>query len=171
MLRLWDCRCVLLNSRPDITFAVNQCARFMHKPKQVHEQAIKLIGRYFRGTAMDGMIIKPDSSLKLDCFVDADFAGWWHYEDQQDSSSVKSCTGFVITLGGTPVVWASRLQSESALSTMEVEYIAEEMRHIIQDPKSTVSTVWEDNQAAITLANMELPRMTPRSKNIAVKYH
>jgi len=31
--------------------------------------------------------------------------------------------------------------------------------------------VWEDNQGALTLANMELPRMTPRSKHIEVKYH
>ena len=69
-------------------------------------------------------IIKPDTSLKLNCFVDADFAGLWNYEDQQDYSSVKSHTGFVITLGGTPVVWASRLQSEIALHTMEAEYIA-----------------------------------------------
>ena len=30
-----------LNSCPDITFAINQCAWFMHKPKRVHEQAIK----------------------------------------------------------------------------------------------------------------------------------
>jgi len=161
----------------------------MHKPKQVHEQAIKRIGKYLRGTAMDGMIIRPDPSLKLNCFVGADFAGLWNYEDQQDYSSVKSHTGFVITLGGTPVVWASSLQSEIALSTMEAEYIAlstvmrdllpmrsllnelEKMMDKIRDPKSTVSMVWEDTQVALTLANVELPRMTPRSKHIAVKYH
>jgi len=57
---------------------------------------------------MVGMIIKPDPTLKL----------------EPDSSSVKSHTGFVINLGGTPVVWFSRLQNEIALSTMEAEYIA-----------------------------------------------
>jgi len=31
--------------------------------------------------------------------------------------------------------------------------------------------VWEDNQAAITRENMELPRMTPGSNHIVVKYH
>ena len=35
-----------LNSRPDIAFAVHQCARFCSKPKQTHGQAVKLIGRY-----------------------------------------------------------------------------------------------------------------------------
>jgi hypothetical protein len=33
------------------------------------------------------------------------------------------------------------------------------------------TTVWEDNVGALTLANMEPGRMTPRSKFYAVKYH
>ena len=33
------------------------------------------------------------------------------------------------------------------------------------------STIWEDNQAALKLANKELPYMTNRSKHIAIKYH
>ena len=33
------------------------------------------------------------------------------------------------------------------------------------------STVWEDNNAAIILANAEYPNMTPRSKHIGIKYH
>jgi len=36
------------------------------------------------------------------------------------------------------------------------------MRHKTREPKLNVSTVWEDNQAALKLANMELPRMIPR---------
>jgi hypothetical protein len=39
------------------------------------------------------------------------------------------------------------------------------------DSDSEVSTVFEDNQAALTLATQDPPRMTPRSKHIAVKYH
>ena len=34
---------------------------------------------------------------------------------------------------------------------------------------STACTVFEDNQGAITLANV--PKMTPRSKHIAIPYH
>ena len=33
------------------------------------------------------------------------------------------------------------------------------------------STVWEDNNGALTLANLEPPRMTPRSKFYNIKYH
>jgi len=38
-----------------------------------------------------------------------------------------------------------------------------------QDVVSTHTTMWEDNVGALTLAKMELPRMTPRSKHIAVR--
>jgi hypothetical protein len=31
------------NSRPDIRFAVNQCARFMYAPRKKHEEAVKHI--------------------------------------------------------------------------------------------------------------------------------
>jgi hypothetical protein len=33
------------------------------------------------------------------------------------------------------------------------------------------STIWEDNEACLKLANLELPYMTARSKHIAIKYH
>jgi len=33
---------------------------------------------------MNGMIIKPDHTLKFDCFVDREFAGLQNYEDQKE---------------------------------------------------------------------------------------
>jgi hypothetical protein len=40
------------------------------------------------------------------------------------------------------------------------------------DSKSMIkSTVWEDNEPALTLTNAELPCLTPGSKHFAVKYH
>ena len=56
--------------------------------------------------------------------MDVDFAGLWNYESDQDPVCVKSRTGFTITLGGCPVIWVSKLQTEIALSTLEAEYIA-----------------------------------------------
>ena len=41
----------------------------------------------------------------------------------------------------------------------------------VGDKISTISTVWEDNMPALTLATTDPPRMTPRSKSLAVKYH
>ena len=115
---------VASNTRPDIQFAVHQCARFTHTPKRSHEEAVKRICRYLKGTMDKGMIIDPKGSMKLNCYVDADFAGLWGHEDDQDPVCVKSRTGYVITLGACPLLWVSKLQTEIALSTMEAEYIA-----------------------------------------------
>ena len=43
----------------------------------------------------------------------------------------------------------------------------------LSDDRTTTfkTTVWEDNAGALTLANMEPGRITPRSKHYAIKYH
>jgi hypothetical protein len=40
-----------------------------------------------------------------------------------------------------------------------------------EERASMHTTIWEDNVGALTLANLELPQMTPRSKAIGVRYH
>jgi len=178
------------HSRPDIAFAVHQCARYTFAPKAIHEKALKRIGRYLKRTRDKGLTMKPGSDLKIDCYPDADFAGLWSYEDPQDPSSAKSRTGCVITVLGCPVLWFSKLQTETAMSTMEAEYVAlsascRELLPIIRLVKGVASAVGlepaettdmhvsihEDNAGALILAKMEPPRMTPRSKHYNVKYH
>jgi hypothetical protein len=67
-----------------------------------------------------------DNEFKIDCYVDADFAGifLWGYEDTANPSCVKSRTGFVIFLMDCPVIWQSKLQTNIPTSTMEAEYNA-----------------------------------------------
>ena len=114
------------HSRPDIGYVVHACARYTHNPKWSHELALKRIGKYLIGTRERGLIISPREDINIDCYCDADFAGLWSYEDKQDPNCVKSRTGFVICVGGSPILWASRLQSEIALSMMEAEYYCNE---------------------------------------------
>ena len=109
------------NAFPEIQFAVHQCARFTHCPRASHEEAVKLICRYLKGAKGKGLTLKPTTSLDLDCYVDADFAGLYGQENVQDPVCVKSRTGYVLTLGGCPVTWSSKLQTEIALSTTEAE--------------------------------------------------
>ena len=178
------------NSRPDIAFAVNQAARFNHCPRLIHETAIKRIARYLKGTKDRGLIINPqEQSLILELYSDADFAGLWNVEESDDPICVRSRTGYVITLGGVPLIWSSKLQTEIATSTMHAEYIAlsTSMRELIpvqnvlndicsalkieRDEATKIATVHEDNEGAINLAKSPLPRITPHSKHFAVKYH
>jgi hypothetical protein len=72
------------HSRPAISFATHQCACYTHLPKQSHEDALKGIGCYLKGTLKQGLIMNPSNTLKIDCYPDADFAGLWTRDDKQD---------------------------------------------------------------------------------------
>lgn len=174
-------------SRPDISMAVHQCARFNSDPRLSHERAVKRIARYLLYTADKGLIYRPDVSKGLEVYVDADFAGGWKDGDHSSPESVLSRTGFIICFAGCPITWTSKLQTEIALSTTESEYIAlsTAMRETIpflnlmkeisdlfgltNDKPSFKISVWEDNESCIKVAKS--PKFTPRTKHIAIKYH
>ena len=176
------------NTRPDIAYAVHHCARASQDPKASHRIAVKRIGRYLKRTADKGIIYKIDKSkTTLDCYADADFAGLWGKSNPDDPVSVTSRTGYVIRHFGCPILWHSKLQTEIALSTTEAEYISLSsamrdlipMRIILSEIGKVLdisdqeivchSKVFEDNKGAEELANV--PKMRPRTKHIAVKYH
>ena len=69
------------NTRPDITFAVHQCARFTHNTKASHETSVKSICRYLQGTKNNGLVFNSSKKLVVGCYADADFAGLWGYEN------------------------------------------------------------------------------------------
>jgi hypothetical protein len=170
-----------------LAFAIYQCACFLEDPKWQHKQALQKIIRYLISTPGEGLIITPDKSMGLECYVDADFAGGWCKETLAELTSVLSRTGYVIRLFGCLILWVSKLQTDIALSTTESEYIAlsPAMRKVVplldiygqinkafecQDHKPTVKcTVFEDNNGALDLATA--PKMRPRTKHIAIKYH
>ena len=68
--------------------------------------------------------MNPSKELKIDFYPDADFAGMYSHEKPTDPACVKSRTGYTITVADCPVIWQSKLQTETALSTMEAEIIA-----------------------------------------------
>ena len=121
------------NTRPDIAFSVHQAARFSHAPRQSHAMAVKRILRYLKETQDKGLIMAPTEANRVDCYVDADFAGAFAVENPQDPNSVKSRTGYVIMYRGSPLLWVSKIQTQIALSTMEAEYVAlsQSMRDLI----------------------------------------
>lgn len=175
------------STRPDIAFAVHQCARFSCNPKRSHEIAVHHIIHYLKGTRNKGFILHPSSSRNLDCYVDANFAGLWSSDLAHDPISVKSRTGYVITFGNCPIMWSYKLQTEIILSTTEAEYIALSqsawdlipMHDLLLEFSSTTklivgntimhSTIFEDNKWCVELANA--PKLRPRTKHIGLKYH
>jgi len=176
------------STRPDISCAVHQCARFSAKPKAKHAEAVKRIGRYLLGTKDKGLIMKPNQE-GMECWVDASHASEWSNKAAiDDSNTARSRMGYLITYAGCPMHWASKMQTEIALSSTEAEYIAssQAMREVIpimwlldeaqemgvpvmnQQPR-VMCKVFEDNAGAIEIANV--PKMRPRTKHLNIKYH
>jgi hypothetical protein len=57
-----------------------------------------------------------------DCYVNADFVSLFGRDPDASRSSAKLCPGYVITLGGVPLVRKSQLIQEICLSTIFAEY-------------------------------------------------
>ena len=176
------------HTRPDISYAVNCCARCMFNPRLSHEKALKRIGRYLKATRNRGLVFNPTGELNIDAYPDSDFAGMYGYELPNDPSCTKSRTGYLVNLSGCPVTWVSRLQRETALSTMEAEVNAlsqccrdlfpimdmvSEIGQVVglpTDDKTKMHvSVHEDNAGALILAQTLPPKFTPRSKYYAIK--
>ena len=68
------------STRPDIAYAVHQCARFCSNPKESHVEALKYLGRYLKGTNNRGIILDPRESQSFNVWADADFLGNWNKE-------------------------------------------------------------------------------------------
>ncbi|KAL7479908.1 hypothetical protein ACHAW6_005627 [Cyclotella cf. meneghiniana] len=173
---------------PDIGYAVNCCAHYTFNPCLSHEKALKRIGHYLKATHDKGLILKPCSKLKVDTFPDADFAGLYGNAKITCSEVIKSRTGFLITVCECPMVWVSKLQTETALSTKEAKIIA--LAHCCRDlfpiidivtflgkviglpTKDLVSmyvSIHEDNTRALVLAKTIPPEFTPRNKYYTIK--
>jgi histone deacetylase 1/2 len=177
------------SSCPDIAYAVHNCARFSSDPKVIHSRAVKRIGRYLLGTHNKGIIIRPDPSRSVEVHADADFCGLFKPETAIfDLVTAKSRTGYLISYMGCPIIWASKLQTETALSTTEAKYnsCSEALRNVIPiveilkeaaimgiKVESTKAKVYCklfcDNSGACEL--IRLPKMRPRTKHINTRLH
>jgi hypothetical protein len=90
--------------RPELAYAVHQCARFCSNPKRSHGEAVKHIRRYLLSTNEQGLILKL-KQCTFDCWVDASHAGEWKKETAADDiDTAKSRTGFVIMFAGCPLI-------------------------------------------------------------------
>jgi len=91
----------LVNTRPDIAYAVGVASRFMEAPDKEHWAVVKRIVRYIAGTIHLGLRYKKgrSSELSLLGYTDSDHSG--------DLVHRKSTSGMVFYLGSSLVTWAS----------------------------------------------------------------
>jgi len=160
-------------TRPDIAQAVGVLSKYMASPTTVHWQVAKGLLRYVASTAAHGIIYGGSNTeaLTIEGYCDADYAG--------DVDTRRSTSGYVFTMAGGAISWASRRQATVAASTTEAEYIAAAtavkealwLRQLAADlhERTTTITIKADNQSAIKL--LKNPVSSMRSKHIDVAYH
>ena len=165
---------LMIWTRPDIAFIVQNLGRHLQKSNDEHIKACKRVFRYLKATVGLHTIYGLDASLGpvFVGFCDADFGG--------DLSTRRSTTAYVFMLGGGATTWASKLQATVALSSAESEYVA--VSAAVQDAiylrwlfadlgflqrKPTV--IYEDNQGCIALT--ENPVNHKRTKHIDIRHH
>jgi len=162
----------LVNTRPDLCFAVNTLSQFMVEPKSVHWSAGKHVLRYLAGTVDYGLDYRRSDGVGLVGFTDSDWAGC--VRDR------KSTSGCCFSLGSAAVSWFSRKQRSVALSSAEAEYMAASqatcealwLRKLLVDlfdQELRPTVIYCDNQSCIQLS--ENPVFHDRSKHIEIKYH
>ena len=163
-----------IGMRPDIAYSVQRLAQFTQNPKPAHWTAVKRIFRYLKGTRTLGITYGGSNELnnhELNIYCDADWAS---------DADRKSISGYVLTLAGGAVAWSSKKQSTIALSTAEAEYVAATHcakqviwhRSLLNEagmPLPSTSTIFSDNQAAISIAHH--PEHHARTKHINIAHH
>lgn len=167
----------MVNTRPDIAFAVGSLAQFMHEPQEIHVASMIHLLKYLHYTAHKGLRLGLASSAQEDettltGYADADWA----------SSPIdrKSVSGWVFLLNGAAISWSSKKQHIVACSSTEAEYIslasasreAIWLRSFLEElhyPITLPTTIYGDNKAALQLA--ENPIHHQRTKHIDISHH
>lgn len=98
----------------DITFAVDCLSSFMNSPMDVHWRAAQRVLVYARDKS-EYSINLGGNDLTLSGHSDSDPA-----EQREDC---RSTTGFILSLGTSPVSWKSRRQPTIASSSTEAEFM------------------------------------------------
>ncbi|KAL5813710.1 hypothetical protein ACOSQ4_002631 [Xanthoceras sorbifolium] len=144
----------------------------MTAPHSTHFAAVLHILRYLKGTMFHGLHFSAHSSLDLQAYSDADWAG--------DPTDRRSTTGFCFFLGDSLISWRSKKQTVTARSSTEAEYraIADAtqellwLRWLLGDlgvKQSTATPLHCDNRSAIQITHNDV--FHERTKHIEIDCH
>jgi hypothetical protein len=157
----------------DIAFTVNRLASYTANPSTLHYSMLKRILRYLVGTRKHGIIYRKTYAPQkpLIGYADGGFAN-------MDEKKLTTGIAYISTSGA--VLWKSKKQTLSTLSTTEAEYVA--LAHAGTEahwfhnlytelgfPLQSAITIQEDNLGAVSMANN--PFITQKSQHIDLKHH
>jgi len=165
-------------TRPDISYAVSQVARFSSNPGIIHWKANVKIFRYLQGTINLGIKFSADNMSTTSPNVN--IVGYADSDHGRCVDTRRSITGYMFIMCNGPICWQSKQQTSVALSSMEAEYMAlcaatQEaiwLRMIFTDFDSNFNEsiiINDDNQSCI--AYTKNPTQYKRTKHIDQRYH
>ncbi len=103
-------------SRPDMSNSVRGLGQQMHDPCMRHWKGLQHLVRYLTTVPEIGINFeceKEGHGCRLKGYPDADFTA--------DMETRRSCAGYVLLLGNTPISWSSKTERSIVLSTVESE--------------------------------------------------
>ncbi|XP_014517174.1 uncharacterized protein LOC106774644 [Vigna radiata var. radiata] len=159
-------------TRPDISYVVHTVSKFMQSPRHFHFSAVQRIIKYLLGTSSRGLFFPGNSSLQLQAYSDADWAGC--------PDTRRSTTGWCMFLGNAPISWKCKKQHSVSKSSTEAEYRAMSaacseitwLRGLLTElgvSQAQPTPLHTDNTSAIQIAAN--PVYHERTKHIEVNYH
>lgn len=166
-------RLLYLNTtRPDITFITQQLSQFLSKPTHTHHNAALRVLRYLKGCPGKGLFFPRSSSLHLQGFSDADWAGC--------IETRRSISGQCFFLGNSLISWRTKKQMTVSRSSSEAEYRAlasaacemQWLLYLLRDlhvKSSKPPVLFCDNQSALHIAAN--PVFHERTKHLDIDCH
>ena len=146
-------------TRLDISYAVHVVSQFMAAPRYPHYVVVLRILRYLKGTIFNGPHFSSHSSLTLQAYSDADWAG--------DPTDYRSTTRYCFFFCDSLISWKIKKQTVVARSSTEEEYRALSattaeliwLRWLLQDlgvDCSTATKLHCDNRSALQIAHNDV---------------
>ncbi len=102
---------------PDISFSVQDLAKFMSNYGPKHFEAAKHLLHYLQGTCSRGLTYDKSPNLYplFKVFTDSDWATF---------KNCKSISSYIVKCANSPLTWSSKQQVVVALSSCKAEYLA-----------------------------------------------
>ena len=157
-------------TRPDLCYSVNQLTKFTKNPTYTNLKEAKRVLRYLKWSGKKEIeYLRNSGRIKIDVFVDAEYGR---------HEKAKSIYGFVVNFNGIPILFKTKTQRVTSLSSTESEFIAIAevtkkvmwLKNIFQFLEVDCDSIkmYNDNQSSIRIAKNS--GSCQRTKHINIRH-
>ena len=108
---------IMLQTRPDIAYAISKLSQFSSNLTKQHLQALKRVLRYLKGTKGLGLTYQKNEKREL--------VGWTDFSWACDINDSRSTSEYLLQLNGAAVSWCSQKQLTVTKFICEAEYMGQ----------------------------------------------